>query len=444
VADTVGAVGIATTTIDLGELPQEEPTETEPARPARLRRQTRRAWLAAAATALVVLATGAAAAAPSAWATHHFTVRATDFFELTDEMLYVIDASDPARPAVIAYRLDDGSRAWDAHSPSVTEQYTVVSGIPLFVQSRVVELDGTSWHVYESTSVLDPETGVERWTRDGFPAGLLAGDLLVMEHRPTGPEAGTISVVELPTGRELWRLPAEARIATDWSPPAHAEHVVALADDRLTTHDLRTGAALATATVVTGAEIAVVGPVVLVSEVERAAVTAYDLLTLQRRWSIPAPDRPLIVCGALLCGFQADELYAVDPVTGERAWSAAWLQTENGAGPFQPPAPWPAGLLLAGGWVVDAATGEAVLELTDWEAAYDAWWGAPVPQPALVRYQPGTDGGLGTTWFGRPRADPPGVEVLGAVTGAPNDCLLNAEYLVCRKATELHVWRIRR
>jgi hypothetical protein len=434
----------ATTTIDLGELPREEPTETEPAPPARLRRRTRRAWLVAAATALVVLATGAAAAAPSAWAIPHFTVRATDFFELTDRMLYVIDATDPARPALVAYRLDDGTWAWDAHSPSVTEQYTVVSGIPLFVRSRVVELDGTSWHVYESTSVLDPETGEERWTRDGFPSGLLAEDLLVMEHQPTGPEAGTISVVELLTGRELWRLPAEVQVAADWSAPAHAQHVVGLADDRLTSYDLRTGQALATTTVHSGASIAVAGPLVLVSDVERSTVTAYDLRTLQRRWDMPAPERPLTECGELLCGFRAQQLLAVEPDTGVQAWSATWLRTDAAAGPYQPPAPWPAGLLLAGGWVIDAATGAPVLELTDWQVSYDAWWGAPAPQPALVRYQPGADGEAGTTWFGRPRAEPPGVEVLGAVTGAPNDCLLNARYLDCRKATELHVWRLRR
>jgi outer membrane protein assembly factor BamB len=454
------------TSIDLGELPRggSEADTAGERRPDPRQRYggagapARHRWPALAVAAGLALTTAGAAGPPPVWATLQFTVPAGGQVVLTDRHLYLIDETDQ-RQGMSAHRLTDGSTEWTLTHRTTEDWFTVRGDLPFEISATVVSAGESEWFSYtERTTAFDPDTGEPRWTLAGdliFPG---AGVGALTRHRSLPDQSSwrrELTIVDLATGRELWTTPPFVNWSYPLDDPDLVRQLVTLTEDgELTSYDLATGARLATtrtaAERVEERQVQVVGSLVLLQGPARDTLTAYDLATLRRRWTADLPPGGFLVvsaCEPVLCVQGGAVPLALDPATGAAAWSADWLPESGVAGDTwvaQPGPPWPTGLLLVEGWVVEAATGEPVLELREWAPLGG---NEPIlgrPAALLTRYElPAGPGDAGRTWFGRIRSDPVRLEVLGGVDGRLHRCVTSADQLACQRDDELLVWRLR-
>jgi outer membrane protein assembly factor BamB len=403
-------------------------------------------------TAGLALSTAGAATPYPAWATLQLAVPATAQPVLTDRHLYLIDDID-RREGMSAYRLADGEPAWQLTHGTTDSWFSVSGGLPVEISMEVVSSGDNEWFSYtESTTAYDPDTGQPRWTRDGDLSVLGASGLSVSTPGHRSP--ARLAIVDLATGEDRWTSPPVVNWGYPIFAPDQARELVTLTGDgELTSYDLATGTELATTRItaewIEEAQLYVAGSLVLLHGPEQEAITAYDLATLDRRWTAELPPGGWLAtpCGPVLCVQGGTVPHALDPATGATAWSADWYAGASTRSQevwvTQPEPPWPAGLLLVEGWVVNAATGEPALELRDWGPLGGIGLVLGRPEPLLTRYQPGGRGEDGHTWFGRVRSDPVRLEVLGAVAGRLHRCVTSAGQLACQHDDELVVWRIR-
>lgn len=425
--------GVAVTIIDLGELRD----DVTPDPPVRRRPAVGRPYRALAVLAVALLTLAAATPVPARVAVTVPGGTAAAAFVAGDRV-YVVQQRDPGRGVgrqLAAYRVESRPRLlWRARLPG--------DGVAVAVweQDGAVLLVGrtandSGWE----TLGIEAGTGRIRWRESGvaYPAGdaLLVQPVDESGDRPT-------RRVEVATGRTLWSvpgLPGDLQLSFG---PAGVDRLVYLPDSgAVEVYDAGTGARLAARDLGPGElparpRVLIAAGLLLVARDSAGTVSAYDLDTLDRRWTVAIPlvgyAEP---CGRLLCASrQTGGMWALDPATGAIRWSddrfagvlaaaggRLLVAVENGAG-----------TKLA---VLEEATGRLVADLGGWNL---------VPQDEaggrVLGVRSGGDGRLRVAVLdpaaGRAR-------VRDAVAGLVGSCRAGGTLLVCRQADGgFGVWRI--
>jgi hypothetical protein len=250
-------------------------------------------------------------------------------------------------------------------------------------------------------------------------------------------QAQTVRGLDLATGRELWRTVTALGTA-----------VLAAPDGRVLLLDQRGRAQLRAArdgrvelarTVSDGGSPVVLGDSLLLRDRRGGTpgVVAYDLATLDERWSRGIPDGlgRLTECGPLIC-FPADRsILAVDPATGAAAWQLEQTDLVVDFGSYL--VTFEVGTSGNGtARIVHPTTGRTIGPLSDWETALDGRGDS-----AFLGVRSGADG---RTWFAvlPPPAD--ALRVLGTVPQRVTGCVGGTANIVCRNGTgSLAIWRYR-
>ncbi|MFS8498631.1 MAG: PQQ-binding-like beta-propeller repeat protein [Micromonosporaceae bacterium] len=449
-----------TRTIDLGLVGHDPPGTDGPDPPDRWRPRLaaaspwaasrRPGWWPAAAVALALVLAGGArapAAEPAPRLTPVLTVPGGQAV-LTETYLFVHRPDRPANRggSVTAYRLPDGVPAWRRKVPSAVT-VPVVAGVPVVIALDVAD-PGPGGAVAGAPTItstgLDPDRGTPLWTREGGPAGEAAAGLIFFEKARGDGEA--VTAVDPRTGREVWSVPVEGRLAWD------RDRLVSLsADGRMATYDLATGRRLADTGSPAGtaggqavaparpagttrrATPAVLGSQVVLTDPGAGRLSAYDADTLAHLWTttVPGADHRPRRCDPLICLTSSGHIHALDPTTGQEAWPS--LQSQ--AGSDWVPVGLPGGHLLlaetvlgASSLVVETRTGRLVRELPGWTVSRRDAVSAGTAAPLLFRYDPRAR----TTWVGRLDLDSLQMAVLDPIgDNLPAWCTVADPYLLC-------------
>lgn len=456
------------TPIDLGELRADQPPQPAGGWPLweRLRRQSPH-WTQLAAAVLVAALTLTlfASAGPARdRLTLVFQHDGVHDYIVDDQHLYFITEDSSRQPQeVVAYRLSDGALQW--HSPLPPNSSNVTPSI----QGGVLVLSG------ESTSGpqirgFDRHTGEPLWTVDGWRTGVIGqgeDQLLILHSFDTG-----LTAIRPDTGAEVWRFAEEfdtrtlfdthylVRIGSNADPDEHLVQVYDPAAGELITTGLLP--------VVRSVESQLIGSLLLfVHRTDGAVqVSGYDVTTLTHQWtqSLPRPPSQSILnlhaCGALICLAHDHVLYVLDPSTGDFRWTFA--PSEHSPDQDQPirvePLPDPAqvDLLVVSisvdqspqSWLVDASSGEPVLDLADWTLYPPSE--EEEQSVVAIRYFRSVP-----VWVGRLADDRSRIDVLGELPLPPitefteGYCISEWPYLACRHRTRpgespaLTVWQVR-
>jgi hypothetical protein len=503
------AMAPPTVTIDLGEVPRAEGPAADVPWAAWLRLHrllNRRPWRLIAAGAIgaaMLVAVPAAAPLPPPIVELQFALPA-DSVTFDQQYVYAAERGDgdPAGTTVTAYRFADGSLAWQATHPDAGDGAWIDRyGDLLLLLSVSVnsENDPPDEHV----TLLNQETGEAIWTTAGHPVTPLSGRLLVRRTTISPGEPDTepplrheYVAVDLVTGEPAWRVGTSG--LTAGVDRAGSGRLLTLdADGQLSSYDLGTGARARSVAAIAAPADPTTQPqlqlhppssLILVQQAvgSDAVIRAYDTATLQRRWTRSyefdnATDAIWLrvqPCGSLICvdPYRDGPPEALDPVTGDRHWSMAWFTGGGAPGGIvftAPEHPWLGRYLLvsdhsaAGGpasWLVEAATGEPVLDLTDWRlgpglAGLTGLTGHALPgspglrdetgAPVLVLSQQPDPSADGETWVGLLHPDPVRVRALAAIEGRHGWCNAQGRHVVCRAESQapgpvsVTVWRVR-
>ncbi|MFG3300787.1 PQQ-binding-like beta-propeller repeat protein [Micromonospora chersina] len=426
------------TVIDLGELRDDAPPDPRRRRPRAAGRPFRSIVVL-----LVALVTLAAASPPARPAGRTLAGGPAAAAFVSGDRVYVVEPADPqggARLRLVAYRAGSGPprTLWRTPLPGAG------AAMAVWEQDGTVLLVGRtdSDTVYE-TVALDARTGRVSWVQPGV--GFPAGEALLMQvPEVTGRQP--IRRVAVSDGRTLWSAPGTPDdVELSFGPsgvdrlvylPAAGETAVydAVTGARLVARDLRPGdLPTRQRTVLAAGMLLVIGDA-------GSAVTAYDLDSLQQRWTAALPlvgyaER----CGSLLCASkQTGGMWALDPATGAVRWTddrwAAILSAARGR------------LLVTTGVVADTgngtplavveeATGRLVADLGVWEVLQQDEYDGRLfgvrrirnSRQLLVELDPAA---------GRP-------EVRDVLVGAVGDCRVGAKLVVCRHTNGgFGLWRL--
>jgi outer membrane protein assembly factor BamB len=443
--------------IELGEVRDQPEPERGPRDP---RRHRTIALLAA-----LALGAGLGGAAPAVepLAEARVPMALGESMEVDGDRLYVISPhrNQPAfgDRRIIAYRLPDGKRLWQAQVGGSSGEFgtlTTIGGTLLLVrydQTGAGEVIG-----------MDADTGTQRWRRPGWVVGWTrhgtAGRLLMGSGAGVPGSSGQlelVTAVDLTTGEPSWtyRPPPGALVQTTWNDSDGGDSYLAtgLRSGRVEVRDPATGNVLAVADTGTPIEpvvpdqvpdwLTLVGDLLMIQSPDRGTLTAYGLPALDRRWSTPF-DRGRIgwftgpTCGDALCLQSSSDsrVKAVDLDTGRTRWTAAWSYLEQAGtsllasradGPFGGESP------LA---LVDPATGRAQAELGSWAIAGRR----SVGDPLLISQDLVTQ----RTWFGAVDPARRDVRLIGVARGVVGECWAGVDCLVCRRRDlTIGIWRYR-
>jgi hypothetical protein len=398
-------------------------------------------------------------------------------FDMRGDVLYVFDGSY-APNRVMAHRLRDGRRLWRVGSPTTTTYGTVrqVGGRTLLVPDPCTAPGSVS------TVAVDTASGREVWRRPGIPEPPVNGGRLVLMSRPgttlgcgTGatPTRAYWDAVDAATGAVVWSIevPESDRVFFDSRDDRGSRWVVFVArDGAVTTRDLLTGAVTGQAllpelaqvapdgsaraappdVMIAGSHLMLVGHPAARMGVGPAVldITAYDLVTLGRRWSVradPGPsDQPggagyndLSDCGPMLCLRGRQWTVFLDPRDGTERWRSslsllataggwALLADPRGVHRDQPP--------LEGLTVRDVRTGHLRGAIPGWQII-----------TADIRRMASPVLGVTVgdrTWFARLDLTRMRVVAIGSAPGWYGSCIAGPEYVACRRTDgSVRVWR---
>ncbi|MFI5491222.1 hypothetical protein [Actinoplanes sp. NPDC051859] len=485
-AETYGG---ATVVIDLGLERGEPDSYTSPQRPTVPR------WFAPMLVAVTVLLGTAASAAPPPPALRPvltLEAAAADPYVLTEGGDLLVQSLG----RVAAYDLGDGQRRWQAGAEAPSFRLRTGADLVLLrPYSGGARLDrGTT-----AVSLTDGHARWRRAgsvvTIAGSPT-LLAVSTVRSFSGPGRRVQGAVEAIDPATGRAQWRVPVPSTAVLLGVPgPADAPaRMLLLHDDRTAAvHDLTTGAILASAElppadygpdnpVISGGQLILRHPVPAgeavaaspaapsassasaalgrpadrrwtasaadpdrggqgasapVNEPARRAVSAYDPVTLERRWSRPGDTAyGATACGALTCVAGADGVRAIDPASGAEVWlRPGWRSVEQRGG-----------LTLAYGTasgegdpagVIDPANGLVRTDLQGWRLVP----GTSGDHLVLTRIT-GTQGRTMVAVVGPRDVRPRPLAELPVGTG---DCQTGSDRLVCRSSSGgLTVWAYER
>ncbi|MGC3860399.1 PQQ-binding-like beta-propeller repeat protein [Micromonospora chersina] len=426
------------TVIDLGELRDDAPPG-----PARRRPRAAGRPFRSVVVLLVALVTLAAAAPPDRPAARTVAGGPAAAAFVSGDRVYVVEPADPQSDVgrqLVAYRAGGGPprTLWRTPLPGAGAATSV------WEQDGTVLLVGRTAgdSVYE-TVAFDARTGRVAWVQPGV--GFPAGEALLMQV-PEETGRRPIRRVAVSDGRTLWSAPGTPDdVELSFGPsgvdrlvylPASGETAVydAVSGARLVARDLRPG------DLPTRQRTLLAAGMLLVIGDAGSSVTAYDLDTLQRRWTAALPlvgyaER----CGSLLCASkQTGGMWALDPATGAVRWTDdRWAATLSAAG----------GRLLVtmgvapdtgsgiGLAVIEEATGRLVTDLGVWEVVQQDEYDGRLfgvrrirnSRQLLAELDPGA---------GRP-------EVREVLVGAVGDCRAGTELVVCRHTDGgFGLWRL--
>jgi outer membrane protein assembly factor BamB len=415
--------------------------------------------------------------------------------------LYAV-APTAAGPALVAYRLADGSVAWRAPVAGDVAAVRVAAGVP------VVTTAGPHATAY------DPATGRVLWRRAGVPWQEVGGSLLVVGE-PTGDPFRLVTAVDPATGRALWRragvpwrevggsllvvaVPAGSghlRVVTavdprtgdalgvvtgqadpavsPWQAPDGSLHLFTLnRDGGLARHPMAGGPVRSVDTAHEQRQgeprddsLGVVDDLVVVTDRTGPlrAVAAYDPVTLRHRWTLPG-GYGASPCGPVVCVRVVDpdagpypSVRGVDPRSGATRWSASCADADLSGGSctmsvrglgqgrlwmeMVVPDRYTQGSRVTS-WVADATTGEPLTDGLAWSLRERHGGSALLLSQGDRERAPGTPARPRRWWWARAGAGPE-VEVLGSVDATT--CVPHDPYLVCWTDREgVTVWRIDR
>jgi outer membrane protein assembly factor BamB len=408
-------------------------------------------------------------------------------FQVAGDVLYIFDGSYPPN-RVSAYGLREGRLLWQKTAPvgAVYEDVTQVGTRTLLVP------DPCSASRPVTTVALDTRTGEEAWRRPGVPEQSIADGRLIVLSRP-GPTYGCggayppsdqlpvyWDAIDTRTGAVHWstEVPALPRTAFD-AYDGTAQRVVLVASDGTTTsRNLVTGEVTGRTTLpelavsakpagtagtfdeianpqlaVAGGEAMVMRPIDTASERPGAGerpglveITAYDLVTLRRRWTAqttvgPADPRSgnyVVVsgCGVMVCLYAPMATVLLDPRTGGERWRTGQsllaidgdrvlLAAQASGDPTVP-----AGLTIR-----NLRTGKLLADLAGWPvfAGSRSYAGTPVLGFAAHN----------RTWFARLDLREARLTRAGSVPGLYYSCVGQGDYLACRRLDgAVRAWRI--
>jgi outer membrane protein assembly factor BamB len=402
-------------------------------------------------------------------------------FQVAGDALYVFDGAYPAN-RVSAYGLREGRLLWRKTAPGGVAYADVTQ-----VGSRTLLVPDPCASGHPVTTVaVDTRTGLEVWHRQGVPEQTIAGGRLIVLSRP-GPTYGCggayppsdqlpvhWDAIDTRTGAVRWttEVPPLPRTAFDYY-DGTAQRVVLVAGDGTTTsRDLVTGAVTGQITLpelavaarpagtagsfdqATNPQLAVAGGAALVMRQidpagERSGlveITAYDLVTLRRRWTATATVGPadpqggnyVVVagCGPMVCLYAPTATVLLDPRDGTVRWRTtqsliaiegdrALLAAQASGDPSAP----------AGLTVRDLRTGELRADLAGWPvfAGSRSYTGTPVLGFAARN----------RTWFARLDLGAARLTRAGSVAGLYYSCVGQDEYLACRRLDGVvRAWRV--
>jgi hypothetical protein len=215
-------------------------------------------------------------------------------------------------------------------------------------------------------------------------------------------------------------------------------------NETLAVHDLDTGRLLRTA-VVPPADYepgnpGVSGGLILLRHPGGSGpqISAYDPVTLRRRWTRPAQGAfEAQPCGPLTCLAGANGVRAVDPATGTQRWyEPGWRSVEpRGRMLLAYGSPLGIGDLVG---IVDPGTGRVVVDLRGWRPLTGLVAGDRLLVTRLV------DAGARTVVAAAGPGDPR-PRTLADLPPGTSDCQAAPDRLICRStAGELTVWAYRR
>lgn len=250
---------------------------------------------------------------------------------LSGDRAFVLNGSSTtvATSAITTYRAADGERLWRTPLPGGADWLEPVPG------AGIVLAFGQSG----SVTALSTATGQVRWRMVKLSIVDLLSDgqrLLTLKH-----EAGSaddLQLLDINTGQPVWSQPVTAgtqvAMAQDGGGRQSIGWVVAQAPDGTTRIiDEASGRTLRTAKLPAPGEdqggagaLFATGQLLLtlVIRTSDTIVTAYDPITLERRWATElagfwsAPSS----CGPVICIESTVGLAAVDPATGSIRWTA--------------------------------------------------------------------------------------------------------------------------
>jgi len=361
------------------------------------------------------------------------------------------DGAGDGAARLTAFRLADGGRLWQ----------TPVAVNPA---ARVEVVGDTVLLTADGTVALDAGSGRLLWRSDLPRVSMAVRDgrvlvaALLDRPDPAGPSLSIhapllLRALNLRTGQPVWSyqvpggwltaLPADP---ADTDPPDR--FVVIAPDGQASAVDLATGAVRANATIpvtqaaldenTAGPWLALLGNQLVVGYLRQGnpALTVYRTDTLAPQWTVTVPTLNVAAnrCAPLLCLSDTRGVRAVAAATGTGVWArngTAWFGVVDGwlydaPQPFQP----------GSARLVDPVTTRTVLDLGRWRLSTQT-----PGQPPLFEW---VEKDSGRIWLGLLTAGPR-IQVLGAVTGLPQDtCDLDGSYVACVTTTQqVRIWRYR-
>jgi len=350
------------------------------------------------------------------------------------------------------YSLPTGRHLWRLGWPESIDTLRVDAtlGVLLVETFDITRLAGT-------VTALELGTGRVLWRSDGLVSVLgqeVDGAALLAPADPS--RAGQVKLVDVRTGAVRWsRATAQSTALGDDGPgrfllrsPAGDAQVVELRTGRVLTSGLLGAPDPAAATKLDPDPVPwvsiVEGQVFLVYGADNASViAAYDGTTFKERWRATEDGRVYWVagCGPVLCVGGEGGVVGVDPATGARRWGpTAW----SGAYPIGDGS---RALMVGatGEWasaLVDTATGAVRVPMRGWAPAESA----TAADPSLLTVS--EVGRLGV-WIGVLDAVRARVSPVSWLSGIANQCQQAAAdpgytYLACQTTTGgTEVWRYR-
>jgi outer membrane protein assembly factor BamB len=372
---------------------------------------------------------------------------------LSSDSLYV--GHDVAQ--VSAYAVPGGGLRWRATLSAPADSLQWVDNVGILLVSSFDNAAGA-----RRVSALDGRTGQRLWS------DLLSAIVDFAPDRHLLVLAGTeLKWIDSRTGRALWSrpLPVNADVSAAHVPdrPSAGQLLVTAVDGSAQLLAEDTGALLASGdlgslvgnlVLVPGpsggvpnptagrSTVATLGDTFLVQRRHNAdagSLTAFDLATLRRQWTVTGDLLGTPVrCDALLCLGSADGMRAIDPGSGTVRWRTSHWQYAVTVGNGRLVA-FAVGQPGIGIGVLDARTGRTLADLRGWwprvylVAGQQALLGRPDPKQANAY------------WLGLLDVDRLTVRQLGLISNVDGQsCLANANVVVCQAPDRsLKVWRWR-
>jgi len=429
-----------TVIIDLG-LARGEPDEY-----ATPNRSTVPDWFAPVMVAVLVLFGSTASAAPPPPAlTPVLSLRVgpADPYTLTDDGNLLAQTLG----TLASYDLRDGRLRWQAGSAMPTYRLRTGNGLIL-----LRPFSGSS-RVDPGTTAVSLANGSARWRRTGSVVTVAGSSALLAVSNvrsfagPGRRVQGAVEALDPATGQTRWRVPVPSTAVLLGVPgPAEEPGRMALVhDDRtVAVHDLTTGARLVSAPMPPadyGPDNPVVsGGLLLLRHPTLGGrmVSAFDPLTLERRWTRPAGYAfGITTCGGLACLAGPDGVRAIDPADGTLRWYRPGWRSVEQRGEMILAFGSPAGETDPVG-TIDPQTGEVLTDLHGWRPVAGAGGGDHLLVTRTVNAGARTMVAVATPGGARP-------QLLADLPPGTGDCQAAPGRLVCRSTSgDLTVWAYQR